>query len=520
MTARPLGDGLVLREVAGPDDVERVAAFDARIHGAGTEPTWRAWMRDHPSASAAHWLFIEDHATGAVVASLCLLPWRLSFAGVELRAAEMGVVGTLEAYRGRGLQRVLAARFDELLRAEGYLLSHIQGIPYFYRQFGYEYAAPLEAWWRLELHTLEAAAPATGFTCRPATVGDIPVLSAFYDEAARSLDVSAVRDAATWDYVLGPAMATETAAETWLVVDAAATPAGYFRVAQHGFGAGLIVSEASRLGADAALAAVATIGDLAQHRRKPFVRLNLPARASLVTIARGLGAHDGTTYAWQVRLPEPVALLRALAPAVERRVLSSIYAGLTCDVVIDLYRLALTLRFRAGRLEAVEERAPGGWADLRLPPALLAPWCWATGAWTRSSRCTRTPLRVGRRARSWRCCSPSCMYGCTSRTSMRLRPIRREAAEYRDRRAVPTLGWITWPICCSVCVSRAAHPALVLEDRPLLPLQPCAARRPRCQHDSPVQQQAHDAHCICARRAPSVTHGRRPVTATRVRVCS
>lgn len=372
-TAHGPGHGLVLREVAGPDDVERVAAFDAQIHGAGSEPTWRAWMRVHPSAGSAHWLFIEDQAPGQVVASLCLLPWRLSFAGVALPAAELGVVGTLEAYRGRGLQRVLASRFDELLRAEGYLLSHIQGIPYFYRQFGYEYAAPLEAWWRLELHMLQAALPATGFTCRPATPGDAPVLSALHDEAARALDVSAVRDAATWGYLLGPARSTETAAETRLVVDAAGTPAGYFRVAQHGFGDGLIVSEASRLGADAALAALATIHDLARERSKPFVRLNLPASASLVTIARGLGAYDGSTYAWQVRLPDPPALLRALAPVFEPRVATSLYAGLTRDVVIDLYRQAITLRFEGGRLSAVTEVASGGAADLRLPPTLLAP---------------------------------------------------------------------------------------------------------------------------------------------------
>lgn len=373
MNARALGDGLVMREVASPKDVERVAAFDAQIHGASTEPTWRVWMREHPTAGAAHWLFIEEHATGQVVASLCLLPWRLSIAGVELRAAEMGVVGTLEAYRGRGLQRVLAARFDELLRAEGYLLSHIQGIPYYYRQFGYEYAAPLEAWWRVELHMLEAAPSVVGFACRPATPGDAPVLAALYEQAARSLDVSAVRDSATWDYLLGPALATETMAEPWLIADAAGAPAGYFRVARYGFGDGLIVSEVSQPGADAAMAALATIRDLAREQGKPFVRLNLPASATLVTTARGLGAYDGSAYAWQVRLPDPPALLRALAPVFGERLRTSSYAGLTREVVIDLYRQALTLRFREGRLEAVEERAPGGPADLRLPPPLLAP---------------------------------------------------------------------------------------------------------------------------------------------------
>lgn len=369
---RDLGGGLTLRAVAGPEDVERVAAFDALIHGPGSEATWRALIAGHPHADPAGWLLVEEWATGRVVASLGLIPWRLSYAGVELRGAEMGVVGTLEGYRGRGLQRALNARFDELLRAGGYDLSHIQGIPYFYRQFGYEYAAPLEAWWRIEGHMLPAEPPA-GLSCRPATPGDLAALTRLYDEAAGALDVVALRDEATWRYLLGPAMGTEMAAEAWLVVDAAGAPAGYFRVARHGFGEGLIVGEASQLGPGAALAALAQIGRLAGERGKPYTRLNLPASSMLVAVARGLGAYDGGAYAWQVRLPDPAALLRRVAPALEARVGASMYAGLTRDVVVDLYRQRIGLRFAGGRLAAVEAAPAGAPADLRLPPQLLAP---------------------------------------------------------------------------------------------------------------------------------------------------
>ncbi len=371
--ARDRGDGLALRRVAHAQDIARVAAFDAAIHGAESESTWRTWMQEHPFAHAAHWLFIEEVVTSRVVASLCLLPWQLRFAGISLPSAEMGVVGTLEQYRGRGLQRVLGAAFDELLRAEGYLLSHIQGIPYFYRQFGYEYAVPLEAWWRLELHMLATAPPVAGLHCRPATLQDLPLLIAFYDEAAQAFDVAALRDAPTWAYLLGPALATETAAATWMVIDHTGTPTGYFRVAQQGFGEGLIVAETSELSADAALVALVAIADLARERGKPFVRLNLPTRTTLVRIARGLGAYDGNAYGWQVRLPDPAALFRALAPVFTQRVAASPYAGLSQVVVIDLYRQAFGLHFRDGHLAMVEKRLPGAPSDLALPPPLLAP---------------------------------------------------------------------------------------------------------------------------------------------------
>lgn len=367
-----LVQGLTLRAASGPEDVERVAAFDALIHGEATAPTWRSWMRDHPHANPSGWLFVDEEASGQIVAALCMLPWRLSYCGVELRAGEMGVVGTLEEYRGRGLQRMLNARFDELLHAGGFHLSHIQGIPYFYRQFGYEYAMPLEAWWRLELHMAPEAPPPT-HGCQPAAASDLAELARRYDEAAGALDIAALRDEATWRYMLGPGLATETGAETWVVVDAQGAPAGYFRVAHAGFGDGLIVAEASLLGYEAALAALATIRRLAVERGKPFIRLNLPGDTPLVQVARGLGGHDGGAYAWQVRLPDPVLLLRTLAPVLEQRIAVGLFAGLNRDMTLDLYHQRVTMRFEGGRLTAVTPgRGEGPW-DLRLPPPLLAP---------------------------------------------------------------------------------------------------------------------------------------------------
>jgi hypothetical protein len=378
MTAIPpyrhaLGDGLALCSLAGEEDVERVAEFDALIHGAGTAPTWRAWMTAHPHARPEHWLYIEEQATRRVVASLCLIPWRIHYAGVELRAGEMGVVGTLEEYRGRGLQRVLNVRFDELLRAGAFDLSHIQGIPYFYRQFGYEYAAPLEVWWRLE-HSQALEGPSGGaYACRPATADDLPLLVRLADVAASALDLGVLRDEAIWRYLLGPSMHTETAAETWVATDAAGAPAGFVRIARQGFGEGLIVAETSLLGVDAATAALRLCRRLALERGKPYIRLNLPADSALVQVARGFGAYDAGGYAWQVRLPDPPALLRKLAPALERRLAGSMFAGLTRAVRLNLYRLAIVLRFEGGRLAAVESPAPGAWGDARLPPQLLAP---------------------------------------------------------------------------------------------------------------------------------------------------
>jgi hypothetical protein len=393
---RSLGDGLVLRSVADERGVERVAALSGAVHGDGVAAMTRELILRHPHTRPEHWLFVEDESTGRAVSMLCLIPWRWRYEDVELKAGEMGVVCTLEAYRHRGLVRAQANRHAELLSEGDYDLSHIQGIPYFYRQFGYEYALPLTGGWRVEPHLIPdppTTPTSPRHTFRQATLDDLPALMRLYDEAAGGLGIHTVRDEGEWRYLLGPSMETEMVAETWLMErregkegkeggegkegkeggEGRGRAIGYFRVPRHGFGEGSIVNEVSRLGSEEALAVLCQLKALSVERDRPYIRLDLPAGSTLVRTARHLGAHDLGHYAWQIRLVDVGRLLRKLAPLLEGRLAASPFAGLTQNVCLNLYRQAFEMRFEGGRLVAVE---PLGFSDrggIRLPPLLLAP---------------------------------------------------------------------------------------------------------------------------------------------------
>ena len=101
----------------------------------------------------------------------------------------MAIVGTLEAYRRRGLVHAQTEYFKERLRERGCLISHIQGIPYYYRQFGYEFAIPLEGGLRLTGYVLPPE-PDQTLTFRLATNADIPQLEGFYETATAKLGSS------------------------------------------------------------------------------------------------------------------------------------------------------------------------------------------------------------------------------------------------------------------------------------------------------------------------------------------
>ena len=111
-----VGGGLVLRTAAGSEDIARAAAFDGLIHGPELEPTIHNLMTHYPAIHGRDLFLVEDENTGQIVSSLLLIPWTLAYEGVPLPVGEMGMVGTLEAYRRRGLVRAQDAYFKRRLR--------------------------------------------------------------------------------------------------------------------------------------------------------------------------------------------------------------------------------------------------------------------------------------------------------------------------------------------------------------------------------------------------------------------
>lgn len=370
---RPLGDNLAIKSIADDADIDRLATFNAHIHGPEVFEMTRSLIRSHPFARPDYWLYVEDEATGQIVSSLALIPWHLNYGSVVLKSGEMGIVGTLESYRGRGLIRALDRRFKELLREGDFDLSHIQGIPYFYRQFGYEYALPLEPMWHIELSSIPDTDDASPFKFRPANTADIPALVQLYEKAFCDLDISTRRDEAIWRCMFGHPRESAIAGETWMMLDADERPVGYGRIQSMGFGAGLIVSETSPLNHAQAIAFLRHVKALATERGKPNVRFNLPDNHVLVEVARAWGAHNPGTYAWQIHLVDVARLLRKLAPVLDSRIAASPFAGLTQTLCINLYRTACDLRFEDGKLLDVTDIGFREDGEIRIPPNLLAP---------------------------------------------------------------------------------------------------------------------------------------------------
>ena len=138
----------------------------------------RRFVGKHPEMGREDY-FLVLHGEKAV-AGLVLIPQRWSLDGVELKVAEMGCVGTDPEYRRNGLQHILNEKFDEYAREKGFDICALAGIPYFYRQFGYQYAIELDYISTIDVSRLPKGSK---LTTRPFEPGDI-------EEAQRLLEIT------------------------------------------------------------------------------------------------------------------------------------------------------------------------------------------------------------------------------------------------------------------------------------------------------------------------------------------
>ena len=365
---RELGDGLVLRTLEAEAELTGPCAVNAAIHGPGVGTLLRNLALHHPDVEPRDVIWVEER--GKAVATVCGIPWRLRLSGVELNALELGLVATLEGWRGRGLQRAMVGYFRERVQERGAHLSIIQGIPGFYRQFGYTYVLPLEG--GLVLEHRQVPVTDNGLHVREATPDDIRSLAALYEVLAGELDLYAARSEKVWSYLLQHAAGTETEGEFW-VCERAGAAVGYIFLPKHHFGDELVVSEAAADQADVGLALLGHAVALSRERRTPGVRLSLHGGSALSQLARALGARDTGRYAWQVWCPDLGALLDALRPALTARLRASAWADHTGDLVIDLYRYALRLRLEDGAVCSVVREPSPGHAHLRAHEDQLLP---------------------------------------------------------------------------------------------------------------------------------------------------
>ena len=350
---------ILLRHLEGEADIKALESLFDRIFDPEPVGSFATSITRHlPGMKEDNWFIAQDTEKNKIAAAFALIPWTLQYDNIKLKTAEMGIVGTGENYRGRHLQYLLNQRFDKILKEKHFDLAIIQGIPAFYDRFGYHYAVPLENHINLQFDSIPECEDENeeSYRFHPATHEDIPFLLQEDRKYRKKHDLAAIRKTSHWKYLLTDSKNTCYGSDFWIGVNKAEPKDRFYsRNPNRGFGEGLIISEVSSgINISQAHSLFRFLKDKAIEKNKPYIRLNLHTDSAAVKAAIKLGAIKGGGYAWQIKVPDPAALLIKLKPVLESRLEQSCQYSFSKIWRLNFFNSCLDLHWNQGKLKSIK----------------------------------------------------------------------------------------------------------------------------------------------------------------------
>jgi predicted acetyltransferase len=322
--------------------------------------------------------FLVIKHDGKVVASVALVPVTWSVGDVQMKVAELGMVATLPEYRRRGLIRQLVDEYHVQVGEQGYDLSVLEGIPYFYRQFGYEYAVPLLEETRIGLELIPECDPKVKI--RPFTIRDLPKAIRLLEHSQRKFYVHSVRDPRIWGIQHETMIASDPEPFEAYAVDDEGETAAYFRMRENPVEKELLLTEVTEVDRPCAQA---ILKFLKEHGQKHGLETLVACVSYQEPFSQHFAAIGATrrapVYAWQVRIVDYVRIFWKLKPLFEERLADSMYRRLTETLNFNLREFSIRMTVKDGEIVDVQrveggERSPLGFNPLAFVKLLLGDW--------------------------------------------------------------------------------------------------------------------------------------------------
>lgn len=373
---RELGDGLIMRRSTAAD-AEPLATFMAEAFRNPTtqelDESAAIWTRDllrgdHPTFDVHDFTVVEDTRAGLIVSAMSLIPQTWSYSGIPLKVGRPEIVATHADYRRRGLVR---AQFEEIhgwSQQRGDHMQAITGIPWYYRQFGYEMGLELQGGRTGYLSSVPKLPEGASepYVVRPATETDIPLIAATIQQGDARYLMAAVRDERLWRYELNGRDPRHMIHRELRVIEAADGEAIGVLAHPHELWSQAMVVKAYELRPGVSWAAVtpsvlrylAATGAAyaAQRQQAPFTEFTfgLGSAHPVYDVLSDRLPQRYAPYAWFVRVPDIAAFLWHIAPVLEQRLAGSLLSGHSGELKLTFYRSGVRLALERGQIVVVE----------------------------------------------------------------------------------------------------------------------------------------------------------------------
>jgi predicted acetyltransferase len=307
---------------------------------------------------------------GEMVSTLNLIPVTWMIGGTKLKVAEMGFVGTLPEYRGKGLIRKLVEEYHKDVEAHGYDLAVIEGIPYFYRQFGYEYAVPLLEETRLRLDKIPDYKSAIGV--RQFVDEDVPTAIGLLEKTQEKYFVHSIRDEATWKAQQRTSIASDPEPFQALIVEEKGRPIAYFRIREVVKEKELLLTEISEVDQCAVQAVLAFLKDYGLGHGLETLSVNVSYEEPFTEQVLALGGTKRfPVYAWQLRFTDYVKMFEKMKPLLESRLARSMYCRLTEKLNFNFRNFTIEVTCKDGKIMGIHRLESGPWSPIGLNPTVF-----------------------------------------------------------------------------------------------------------------------------------------------------
>ncbi len=388
---RDLGDGLILR-FATPSDTEPLAQFNGRVLGRDHFDEFvAAWTRDfmsesHPTCGPWNVTLVEDTRADKIVSSMCLIPQTWTYAGIPFGVGRPEAVSTDPDYRRRGLIRAQFEVMHAKSAAMGHLVQGITGIPWYYRQFGYEYALELGGGQSVYLANIPALKEGEDepFHIRPMTVEDIPFAAQLYDAECSRLLVVCPRPEWLWRTLL--TWYSPDSFSSWpfrIIETPEGQPVGYLASSRELWHDQTPIFELITAEGQSLRAVMPTVlRHLKTTAETEAAKQNKAVNALFFTFGREHPLYAAIPdylsktrrpYGWYIRVADVPGFLRHISPALEARLIHSPVAGYSGEIKISEYTQGFRLVLEKGKLATIEHWKPdiGDEGHAGFPPLVF-----------------------------------------------------------------------------------------------------------------------------------------------------
>ncbi len=376
-----LGDGLTLRW-ATPADADELAAFNVRLHTDNpSEPEYFLghWTHDlmrgdHPTTRADDFTVVVDEQTGRIVSSMNSISQTWAYGGIPFKVGRPELVATEEPYRRKGLVRAQFQVIHAKSAAKEEMVQVITGIPWYYRQFGYEMTLPLHGsrvyFWSRSGN--DQAVLEEGYRVRDAETADIPTLLRLYPTHCANALVTRVRSEVECHFEgFGAHRDSAYARHFYLVETADSTPIAYFELFpwRNFFLVREVGVTPGHSWQDVCLFLVRHLktraNELNPGREKPLdhILFELTDNHPVYDALDRRLEKQRPPYAYYVRVPDLPAFLRHIAPVLQQRLAESVLAGHSGNLRLNFYHSHLALSFEKGLLTDVGPYPPEHFDD-------------------------------------------------------------------------------------------------------------------------------------------------------------